>query len=59
MDLTKILKYCPKGTKLYSTIFGEVRFINILYNVVYPIIVSYNDGNTEDFTADGKLRIEI
>lgn len=26
IDLTKILKGCPKGTKLYSPIFGEVRF---------------------------------
>ena len=58
IDLTKILKDCPKGTKLYSTIYGEVRLTNILHNAVYPIIVSYNDCDTEDFTADGKLREE-
>ena len=29
IDLTKILKDCPKGTKLYSTIFGEVEFEHI------------------------------
>ena len=29
IDLTKILKDCPKGTKLYSTIYGVVRFDEI------------------------------
>ena len=27
IDLTKILKDCPKGWKLYSTIYGDVEFI--------------------------------
>ena len=26
IDLAKILKDCPKGTKLYSTVFGAVEF---------------------------------
>lgn len=58
LNLVEILKDCPKGTKLYSTIFGDVRLINILYSAAYPIIVSCNDWNTEDFTVDGKLRVE-
>ena len=58
IDLTKILKDCPTGTKFYSTVLGEIKLIGIIYGSVYPIIVSCNDGNTEDFTADGKLRIE-
>lgn len=29
LNLVEILKDCPKGTKLYSTIFGEVEFENI------------------------------
>ena len=29
IDLTKILKDCPKGTKFYSPIFGEVYFEKI------------------------------
>lgn len=41
IDLTKILKDCPKGTKLYSTIFGEVKFVNV--NNLYQIIVSIED----------------
>lgn len=29
IDLTKILKDCPKGTKFYSMIDGEVEFVEI------------------------------
>ena len=31
IDLTKILKDCPKGWKFWSPLFGEVRFYCILY----------------------------
>ena len=30
IDLTKILKDCPNGWKLYSTIYGDVEFIEVL-----------------------------
>ena len=30
IDLTKILKDCPTGWKLYSTIYGDVEFIEVL-----------------------------
>ena len=29
IDLTKILKNCPKGWKFYSSVYGEVEFIEI------------------------------
>lgn len=29
LDLTKILEGCPKGTKFYSPLFGEVEFVVI------------------------------
>ena len=29
LDLTKILKGCPEGTKLYSIIYGEISFAKI------------------------------
>ena len=42
LDLTKILEGCPKGTKFYSTIYGEVSFNGIFNNSVYPIgLISY------------------
>lgn len=40
IDLTKILDGCPKGTKFYSSVYGEVRFERIEKNVSYPIILS-------------------
>ena len=44
IDLTKILEGCPKGTKFYSSIFGEVSFVEI-HNCYdkYPIeLQAYN-----------------
>ena len=57
IDLTKILKDCPKGTKLYSTVYGDVSFKEII-DVVYPIAVSCKDKHTECFKADGKVMID-
>ena len=37
LDLTKILEGCPKGTKFYSTIYGEVAFCKIANSKYYPI----------------------
>lgn len=51
IDLRKILKDCPKGTKLYSPIFGEVEFIDIHNDAEYPIITkkgAYNPNFTDE-----------
>ena len=59
IDLTKILKDCPKGTKLYSPIFGDVIFERIDDNGQYPIIVKYKSEKVDDwydyirFTKEG------
>ena len=53
IDLTKILKNCPKETKLYSTIFGEVEF-NKIEESNYPIVFVKADGGTFNITANGK-----
>ena len=40
IDLTKILKDCPRGTKLYTPIWGEVTFVEVRghsYDCLYPI----------------------
>ena len=56
IDLTKILKGCPKGTKLYSTIHGEVSLITSnSISQHYPIAVRLNDKTVENFTSEGKL----
>ena len=59
LDLTIILKGCPNGTKLYSTIHGEVVFRGI-YPDNYPIATTIYDKNDNSvecvyFTKDGKV----
>ena len=54
LNLVEILKDCPEGTKLYSPVFGEVKFEGI-NDIIGPIIVTTNTGNAECFTADGKM----
>ena len=55
IDLTKILKDCPKGTKLYSTIFGEVEFIEC--DDLYQIVVA-KEGRYYYFTSQGSFIFE-
>ena len=55
IDLTKILKDCPKGWKLYSSAFGEVEFQYIELGSVYPIIIKLKTGLIEKNTSNGKL----
>ena len=55
IDLTEILKDCPKGTKFYTSIFGEVEFDGINYHTIYPINIRVCENKTELLTADGKL----
>ena len=54
LNLIGILKDCPKGTQLYSTVFGEVEFEEISISPNYPIVVSCS-GGFEKFTKDGRL----
>lgn len=39
LNLVEILKDCPKGTKLYSPIFGDVEFEGVYNKAIYPIAV--------------------
>ena len=39
INLTKILKYCPKGYKLYTPLSGEVEFEGIIYGK-FSIVVT-------------------
>ena len=41
INLCEILKDCPKGTKFYSTIFGEVEFLKV--NNINQIVVTIGD----------------
>lgn len=53
IDLTKILKDCPKGFKLYTPLFGEVTFKGINNSIVYPITVSNRYNNLLAFSKRG------
>ena len=55
LSLIDILKDCPKGTKLYSTMYGDVKFESIDEDKSHPIIVRICKGHTECFSADGKI----
>ena len=56
IDLKKILKHCPRGTRLYSTTFGYVNFKMLIPSSEYPIIVYCKDEiNEKSFTVDGKF----
>ena len=53
MNIAEILKYCPKGTKLYSTIFGEVILNKINIHEKYPIVVYRLNHIKTSFTREG------
>ena len=56
IDLKKILKHCPRGTRLYSTTFGYVNFKMLIPSSEYPIIVYCKEEiNEKSFTVDGKF----
>lgn len=54
INLVEILKDCPKGTKLYSCIHGEVEFCRIVPNTWYPIVVTNRLGGDVTFTSNGQ-----
>ena len=60
IDLTKILKDCPKGFELYSTIFGHVKFVKLdLEDQEFQIIIKAAQNKaTNSFTKEGKYFIQ-
>lgn len=54
MNIAEILKDCPKGTKLYSPLFGEceLMYVDCVSNTPYPIIIKSKYGE-HSFTKDG------
>lgn len=57
IDLTKILKDCPKGFPLYSAVHGEVTFFGIdNESKKYPIVIIPTEGTLKEYFApSGKL----
>ena len=57
LNLVEILKDCPKGTKLYSTLFGDVKFERVYKKekTMFPIEVKRSDGTIAAFMINGKF----
>lgn len=53
LNLVEILKDYPRGTKLYSTVFGEVEFDCVEEQKEYPIRVLLKNGPEVGFTSEG------
>ena len=54
LNLVEILKDCPKGTKLYSTMYGEVEYERLKYGSNHPVIVKLKNEQFENFTSTGR-----
>ena len=57
LNLVEILKDCPKGTKLYSIIYGDVELEKVyLKDDEYPIEIKIGEGSDMTYVAnDGRL----
>lgn len=53
MNIAEMLKYCPEGTKLYSTAFGEVTLDEVNIHSVYSIVVRRSNYLKTSFTKEG------
>ena len=58
IDLTKILKNCPKGWKFYSSAFGEVEFDSMSEYNINPICIRVNANFYPLLNKYGKYHIE-
>ena len=59
LNLVEILRDCPKGAKLYYTVYGEVELDHIANSSKYPIVLKLKDREWyESLTSEGKLDIE-
>ena len=56
LNLVEILKDCPKGTKLYSPIYGDVELEEVYINddKSYPIRVKISKNTFNSFSEDGR-----
>lgn len=58
LNLVEILKDCPKGTKLYSTVYGYVTLVEVQNSGRFPIKYMKRDGIYNSVTAQGLFSLE-
>ena len=55
LNLVEVLKYAPIGTKLYSTIYGEVEYVNIGFgNTIVCKVVNGDKSFEVEFHSNGR-----
>ncbi len=55
LNLVEILKDCPKETKLYCTLFGDVKFVGVNDdNADYPINIRCPNGGVMGIAFNGR-----
>ena len=55
LNLVEILKGCPRGTKFYSSVFGEVELLEIKEGYLHPIGLRCFNGDRMYITVEGRL----
>lgn len=55
MDLIKKLKYYPKGSKLYSPMYGYVTFDHVDDDFIHVKVGDENSNHTVGFYPDGRI----
>lgn len=54
VNIAEILKYCPKGMKLYSPICGDCVLDYVDLDKMYPIrVILCSNGACQTFTNEG------
>ena len=55
LNLVEILEGCPRGTKFYSSVFGEVELLEIKEGYLQPIGLRCLDGDSVYIGVGGRL----
>ena len=57
LNLVEILKDCPKGTKLYSPLYGDVELacVSQFEHIRLPIGIKLSNNATDRLTKDGRV----
>lgn len=58
MNIAEILKKCPKGMKLYSPVYGEVKLEDVRNEKNFSIYCITEKGGLDAFTSDGRIYSE-
>lgn len=55
MNIAEILKECPKGTKLYSPIYGELELVEVKDEQNFSIYCITKKRELDAFTSEGRI----